>query len=92
MIGAIGHATSTVEELHLLAQLVRGLGSENVDHRTRHADFANAAGAGRARWLGMPIAALSKLDRALRKPSADLKRKRKDGHPADIGLGLPQTA
>ena len=35
---------------------------------------------------------VSKLDRALRKPSADLKRKRKDGHPADIGLGLPQTA
>lgn len=35
---------------------------------------------------------VSKLDRALRKGSADLKRKRKDGHPADIGLGLPQTA
>ena len=63
-IGAIGHATSTVEELHLLARLVRGLGSENIDHRTRHADFGNAAKAGHARWLGMPIAALSKLDRA----------------------------
>ena len=53
-IGAIGHASSTVEELHLLAKLVRGLGSESVDHRTRHADFGNAAPAGHARWLGMP--------------------------------------
>ena len=39
-IGAIGHASSTAEELHLLAKLVRGLGSESIDHRTRHADFA----------------------------------------------------
>ena len=64
-IGAIGHATSTVEELHLLAQLVRGLGSESIDHRLRHADFGNTAPAGSARWLGLPIAALSMLDRAL---------------------------
>jgi len=64
-IGAIGHASSTVEELHLLASLVRGLGSESVDHRTRHADFAHAAPAGRARWLGTSIASLSGLDRAL---------------------------
>ncbi len=64
-IGAIGHASSTVEELHLLAKLVRGLGSESVDHRTRHADFSNTAAPGSARWLGMSLAALSKLDRVL---------------------------
>ncbi len=64
-IGAIGHASSTVEELHLLAKLVRGLGSESVDHRTRHADFGNTAASGSARWLGMSLAAVSKLDRAL---------------------------
>ena len=62
-IGAIGHASSTSEELHLLAKLVRGLGSESVDHRTRSADFGNVAPAGHARWLGMPVAALSQLDR-----------------------------
>jgi NADH-quinone oxidoreductase subunit G len=44
---------------------VRGLGSESIDFRTRHADFANVAPEGRARWLGMPIAELSRLDRAL---------------------------
>jgi len=62
-IGALGHVSSTVEELHLLAKLVRGLGSENVDHRLRHADFT-AAPAGHARWLGLPVATLSTLDRA----------------------------
>jgi NADH-quinone oxidoreductase subunit G len=63
-IGALGSAHATVEELHLLAKLVRGLGSENIDHRTRHADFGNSAPAGAARWLGTPIASLSSLDRA----------------------------
>ena len=64
-IGALGSAHATVEELHLLAKLVRGLGSENVDHRLRHADFANTAPAGKARWLGLPIAALTTLQRVL---------------------------
>ena len=43
-IGALGHAGSTVEELHLLAKLVRALGSESVDHRTRHSDFTHTGG------------------------------------------------
>ncbi|NCT85391.1 MAG: NADH-quinone oxidoreductase subunit G [Comamonadaceae bacterium] len=64
-IGALGSAHSTVEELHLLGALVRGLGSDNVDHRLRHSDFGNAAPAGQARWLGTSIASLSELDRAL---------------------------
>ncbi|MFY9511216.1 MAG: NADH-quinone oxidoreductase subunit NuoG, partial [Rubrivivax sp.] len=64
-IGALGSAHSSVEELHLLAKLVRGLGSENIDHRVRHADFGNTAAAGKARWLGTPIAALSSLNAAL---------------------------
>jgi NADH-quinone oxidoreductase subunit G len=64
-IGALASAHRTVEELHLLAKLVRGLGSDNVDHRLRHADFANAAPAGAARWLGTTIAALSGLQRVL---------------------------
>jgi NADH-quinone oxidoreductase subunit G len=63
-VGALAHPGSTAEELHLLAKLVRGFGSESVDHRLRHADFANTAAPGRARWLGRPIASLSTLDRA----------------------------
>ena len=64
-IGALASAHRTVEELHLLARLVRGLGSDNIDHRLRHADFANAAPAGAARWLGTAIASLSGLQRVL---------------------------
>jgi NADH-quinone oxidoreductase subunit G len=62
-IGALGSAHSTVEELHLLAKLVRALGSENIDYRTRHADFsAEASG---VRWLGTSIASLSTLQSVL---------------------------
>jgi len=63
-IGAVASAHRTVEELHLLAKLVRGLGSQSIDYRTRHADFANVAPAGQAQWLGTSIASLSTLDRA----------------------------
>jgi NADH-quinone oxidoreductase subunit G len=61
-IGALGSAHSTVEELHLLAKLTRGLGSESIDHRLRQADFSSSDG---ARWLGMTIAELSTLQRVL---------------------------
>jgi NADH-quinone oxidoreductase subunit G len=63
-IGALATPHSTVEELHLLAKLVRALGSENIDFRTRHADFDNTAQAGSARWLGNSIASLSTLQSA----------------------------
>ena len=62
-IGALASATSTSEELFLLGEFMRGLGSQNVDHRLRHSDFRTEAGA--VRWLGLPIAELSTLDRAL---------------------------
>ncbi len=63
-VGALASAMSTTEELHLLAKLMRGIGSESIDHRLRHSDFSAAAPAGQARWLGLPVAALSQLDRA----------------------------
>ncbi|MBK8526732.1 MAG: NADH-quinone oxidoreductase subunit G [Rubrivivax sp.] len=63
-IGAVGSPRGTVEELHLLARIVRGLGSANVDVRGRHADAGNLAADGRARWLGTSIASLTQLDRA----------------------------
>jgi NADH-quinone oxidoreductase subunit G len=68
-IGALGSAHATTEELYLLAKLVRGLGSQNIDYRTRHADFTRPEGASSssafARWLGTSIASLSQLERAL---------------------------
>jgi len=64
-IGVIASPHSTVEELQLAGALVRGLGSQNIDTRLRAADYANTAPTGVARWLGLPIAELSTLDRVL---------------------------
>ncbi|MDR1969512.1 MAG: NADH-quinone oxidoreductase subunit NuoG [Burkholderiaceae bacterium] len=57
-IGALVSPHSTVEELYLAGELMRGLGSQNIDYRLRHQDFTPAEG---VHWLGMPIAALSQL-------------------------------
>ena len=65
-VGALGSPHSTCEELHLLGKLVRGLGSANIDHRLRHADFRrDGAGAKTARWLGTSIASLTTLQSVL---------------------------
>ena len=64
-IGVLASPHSTLEELALAGALVRGLGSQNIDTRLRHADFSNTTAAGSARWLGMPIASLSTLQRVL---------------------------
>ena len=62
-IAAVATAGSTVEELYLLNKAVRGIGSSNIDFRLRQSDFALTGQV--TPWLGMPIAALSKLKRAL---------------------------
>ncbi|PUE61599.1 NADH-quinone oxidoreductase subunit G [Limnohabitans sp. 2KL-17] len=61
-IGALVSPHSTVEELSLAGALMRGLGSDNIDHRLRHAEFAAADG---VRTLGTSIASLSTLQRVL---------------------------
>jgi len=61
-LGALVSPHSTLEELMLAGALMRGLGSHNIDHRLRHAEFVPAEG---VRHLGMPIAALSDLQRVL---------------------------
>lgn len=42
-IGAVASPNSTLEELHLLARIARGLGSANLDHRLRRSDFRDDA-------------------------------------------------
>ncbi|MFI4928225.1 MAG: molybdopterin-dependent oxidoreductase, partial [Burkholderiales bacterium] len=61
-IGALVSPHSTVEELFLAQKLVRALGSENIDHRLRHAEFLPSEA---VRWLGTSIASLSTLQGAL---------------------------
>jgi NADH-quinone oxidoreductase subunit G len=61
-IGALVSPHSTLEELYLAGELVRGLGSDNVDYRLRNAEFAKVEG---VRYLGTSIASLSQLQRVL---------------------------
>ncbi len=58
-IGVLAAANQTLEELHLLAKLTRGLGSENIDVRTHQHDFSGDSAAQGAQYLGMTIAELS---------------------------------
>jgi NADH-quinone oxidoreductase subunit G len=61
-IGALVSPHSTVEELYLAGVLMRGLGSDNIDHRLRNAEFGAAEG---VRTLGTSIASLSSMQRVL---------------------------
>jgi NADH-quinone oxidoreductase subunit G len=61
-LGALVSPHATLEELALSVQLMHGLGSANIDHRMRHADFATPVG---VHYLGMPIAAMSDLQSVL---------------------------
>lgn len=61
-IGALVSPHSTLEELFLTGQLLRGMGSDNIDWRLRNAQFNSAEG---VRWLGTSIASLSDLQAVL---------------------------
>jgi len=61
-LGALVSPHSTLEELHLSGKLLRAMGSDNIDYRLRNQDFTATDG---VRHLGMPIAALSSLQRVL---------------------------
>ncbi|MBK9326365.1 MAG: NADH-quinone oxidoreductase subunit G [Thiobacillaceae bacterium] len=61
-IGGLASPHQTVEELYLFTKLLRGLGTENIDHRPAQAVDTQGQG---ARWLGMPVADLNNLERVL---------------------------
>jgi len=60
-IAALATPYSTLEELSLLQNMVRGLGSENVDFRLRQSDVVGDRSF--TPWLGMSIDAFSHLKR-----------------------------
>ncbi|GAB1233712.1 NADH-quinone oxidoreductase subunit NuoG [Ferrigenium sp. UT5] len=64
-VGALATANSTLEELHLLQKLMRGLGSENVDFRLRQSDFSLDGKRQGAPWLGMSVGDIGQADRLL---------------------------
>jgi len=64
-IGALASPHSTLEEMALLARLVRAMGSDNVDFRLRQSDFSADDKRAGVPWLGMKLAELGALDRVL---------------------------
>ncbi len=65
-IGGLASPHQTVEELYLFTKLLRGLGSENIDHRLARGDTGAGGGARHGvQWLGMPVAELNNLERVL---------------------------
>ncbi|HEX7416624.1 MAG TPA: NADH-quinone oxidoreductase subunit NuoG [Steroidobacteraceae bacterium] len=59
--GTLASPSATLEELYLAARLTRALGSGNIDHRLRQADFRAQSADPLQPGLGMPIAAIDAL-------------------------------
>jgi len=57
-VGALVSPTSTTEEMYLMQKLLRGMGSNNIDHRLRQSDFSDQDIAPAYPSLGQPVAAL----------------------------------
>ena len=63
--GFLAAPTATLEELYLLAQIARGVGSPNIDHRLRQLDFRGAETEGAFPHLGLSIAEVEQLEGVL---------------------------
>lgn len=61
-IGALASPSSTTEEFYLLQKLIRGLGSQTIDHRLHQTDFTDQKQAPLYPSLGIPIAELEEQD------------------------------
>ena len=57
--------SAALEEMFLAQKITRALGSNNIDHRLRQADFSDQDDAPVMPWLGQPIAALEDVNAAL---------------------------
>ncbi|MGD0492484.1 MAG: NADH-quinone oxidoreductase subunit NuoG [Steroidobacteraceae bacterium] len=64
-LGFLTSPSATVEEMYLLAQIARGLGSNNVDHRLRQLDFRGAEHEAVFPNLGVKIADVEVLEGVL---------------------------
>ncbi|MGH8490172.1 MAG: molybdopterin-dependent oxidoreductase, partial [Gammaproteobacteria bacterium] len=64
-LGALTSATATTEECYLLQKCLRGLGSNNIDHRLVHSDFKDQDRAPLYPGLGQSLAELERCDAVL---------------------------
>jgi NADH-quinone oxidoreductase subunit G len=58
-LGALVSPNATTEEAYLAAKLMRGLNSENIDHRLRQVDFRGDANNPSLQWFGQRFEALA---------------------------------
>ena len=61
-LAALVSPSATVEEAYLTQKLLRGLGSNNVDHRLRQVDVSDQAELPAMPWLGQTLAELESSD------------------------------
>jgi NADH-quinone oxidoreductase subunit G len=71
--GVLASPSATVEEHYLLARLLRGLGSHNIDHRLRRTDFSDQAGDPRMPGFGLSLAEVENCD-AILLVGSDIRR------------------
>jgi NADH-quinone oxidoreductase subunit G len=64
-LGFLANASSTAEELMLLARIASGLSCANIDHRLRQSDFSGDAEDPVQPSLGLPVAAVDELQALL---------------------------
>jgi NADH-quinone oxidoreductase subunit G len=64
-VGFLSSPLATLEEMYLLAQIARGIGSRNIDHRLRQLDFRDQASEAPYPNLGLKIAELERLEGVL---------------------------
>ena len=64
-LAALAAQSSTVEELFLLGKVMKGLGSNNTDFRSRQGDFRADFKRTGTPWLGLRLSEIKDLDAAL---------------------------
>lgn len=64
-IGAISSPSATTEEMYLLQKLIRGLGSNNIDHRIRISDYSMQDNESLFPELSIELSELEALDACL---------------------------
>ncbi|AOE50814.1 NADH-quinone oxidoreductase subunit NuoG [Kangiella sediminilitoris] len=95
-IAAIAHPSSTTEEMYLLQKVIRGLGSNNIDHRLRTSDFTWQKFEPLHPELGVKLSELDSLDSCLliganlrkEQPLASLRVRKATRHGDIASIGL----
>ncbi|MBL8532365.1 MAG: NADH-quinone oxidoreductase subunit G [Betaproteobacteria bacterium] len=64
-VGLLASPHSTLEELYLAGEFMRGIGSDHVDFRLRQSDFSLDGRRAGAPWLGMSISEIASARRVL---------------------------